>query len=753
MAEVKYQTGDPTQRAPFFDFGGGLNTTDPPHLIKDNQLTRADDVIIEGSTLKKRLGTQQIGATLSAKVSGLYGYKQYDGDIKLMASASTGVYYDSAGTWTIIYGTTTAAHNVEMQTYLDKVFVANGIDLLQSWDGDAVVSGTSVAPDHTAENFTAVAHGLLDDDRIRFAGTLVPTGLSFSTTYYVINKAADTFQVALTSGGAAVTFTANGTAVTVTEYMHEYSGLPVASAAATDQPHYLESFKERLIMANTDSYPYRVYYTAAGASTISTTDYFDVDSPITGLKVYKNYLYIFTSDEMYRVDGFVFNGAGSEAQRVNRLSLGVGTISHRSIEVVNNIMYFLDSNDIYAFDGSAAYPIASPIIQETFDNLSKPELANACSGRQGDKYILTVPNEVITTTTGTVWATFVWGVDSWGYNEDTEFKSYDTLVFDTNAKSWVKYQNYNANVYANVEDDNQDEQLYYGDGAFVWLTNTGYATVEKNLVVNHSFETGTAGNTPTSWTETVDAGTASATKETSNRSLGSFALTVSKSTGCSSVLAYQNITATAASKYQLSGFIKTSHIGDADEIEIQVINASTAADYGTISVGDKDNRGGRYWYREVTVPTAVTAIRIQCVDTSSGDSIAYFDDVRLCKYEDVVGTNDGLISMDVRTKAFTFNAPSRKKIIKELFILAKSSSQYNLDETTYPLTYGYADGLYNDFTTGTITMDEEEDHVEKYIKTRSKSKFQRYQFTNTEPLNPIDIFGIEIEFIPVKSFR
>ena len=61
---------------------------------------------------------------------------------------------------------------------------------------------------------TDVAHGLLDNDRVRIKGTALPAELDTEVIYHIINKADDTFQLSLTQGGAAVTWTDDGTSVT-----------------------------------------------------------------------------------------------------------------------------------------------------------------------------------------------------------------------------------------------------------------------------------------------------------------------------------------------------------------------------------------------------------------------------------------------------------------------------------------------------------------------------------------------------------
>ncbi len=66
---------------------------------------------------------------------------------------------------------------------------------------------------HATDFFTSIAHGLEDDQQINLTGELSPEYSSL-VQYYVINKTADTFQVSLTSGGAAVLGTEDGGIVT-----------------------------------------------------------------------------------------------------------------------------------------------------------------------------------------------------------------------------------------------------------------------------------------------------------------------------------------------------------------------------------------------------------------------------------------------------------------------------------------------------------------------------------------------------------
>jgi hypothetical protein len=65
----------------------------------------------------------------------------------------------------------------------------------------------------TSNTITSSAHGLVNTDRVMVFNVLaesLPTGLTEGTIYFVVGATTDTYQVSLTSGGAAVDITAVG---------------------------------------------------------------------------------------------------------------------------------------------------------------------------------------------------------------------------------------------------------------------------------------------------------------------------------------------------------------------------------------------------------------------------------------------------------------------------------------------------------------------------------------------------------------
>ena len=75
-------------------------------------------------------------------------------------------------------------------------------------------SKQTITSDFATDNkLDATAHGLLDTGRVILtsSGADLPAGLDSNTVYYIVNKTANDFELSLTSGGAAVSITDNGT--------------------------------------------------------------------------------------------------------------------------------------------------------------------------------------------------------------------------------------------------------------------------------------------------------------------------------------------------------------------------------------------------------------------------------------------------------------------------------------------------------------------------------------------------------------
>lgn len=74
---------------------------------------------------------------------------------------------------------------------------------------------TEFSVDLTANTIKQVAHGYVNTNQIVFIGGTPPAPLVEGTIYFVVGAATDTYQVAATSGGAAIDITAEPTAACV----------------------------------------------------------------------------------------------------------------------------------------------------------------------------------------------------------------------------------------------------------------------------------------------------------------------------------------------------------------------------------------------------------------------------------------------------------------------------------------------------------------------------------------------------------
>lgn len=120
------------------------------------------------------------------------------------------------------------SRNIRVDYYLGKVVGTpslllqdtNGLGFWSTVKSVSLTASTqiTVTPAFATGIFTATAHGLLNGQLVGLnsSGT-VPGNLNSATKYFVINAAADTFQLATSAGGLPVSFSDNGTGtVTVT---------------------------------------------------------------------------------------------------------------------------------------------------------------------------------------------------------------------------------------------------------------------------------------------------------------------------------------------------------------------------------------------------------------------------------------------------------------------------------------------------------------------------------------------------------
>jgi len=97
--------------------------------------------------------------------------------------------------------------------------------------------------------------------------------------------------------------------------------------------------------------PYRVYQSVPGnPGVIDPTAYLDLDDTIMGGGSLNGIAIVMTKTKIYRVEGQL-DGAGNGSMRKKTISDTAGCISHRSIIVANDRMYWCGANGFYVTDG------------------------------------------------------------------------------------------------------------------------------------------------------------------------------------------------------------------------------------------------------------------------------------------------------------------------------------------------------------------------------------------------------------------
>ena len=76
--------------------------------------------------------------------------------------------------------------------------------------GSPLITPIAVTMQGTGDTVTLTSHGLSNNDEVSFATIVTTTGITINVIYYVISSAANTFQLSLTVGGAAIDLVTDG---------------------------------------------------------------------------------------------------------------------------------------------------------------------------------------------------------------------------------------------------------------------------------------------------------------------------------------------------------------------------------------------------------------------------------------------------------------------------------------------------------------------------------------------------------------
>lgn len=168
------------------EFTGGLNAQTRSDVLEDNEIVSVSNLIPRTNSLSLPKGYNSMTVPFS-----------------------TGLVSDIKENVKLLYALQIAAGSTTLLTFTDlAVYSYDGANWIQLKTADSEVNTF----DHTGELLLDAGHTLSNGDTLKLvtSGTL-PAGLSSSVVYYVVNiNATVDFQIALTSGGSAITFSDNG---------------------------------------------------------------------------------------------------------------------------------------------------------------------------------------------------------------------------------------------------------------------------------------------------------------------------------------------------------------------------------------------------------------------------------------------------------------------------------------------------------------------------------------------------------------
>jgi hypothetical protein len=114
-----------------------------------------------------------------------------------------------------LFSDITGDENATLQTDYRCIFIYNNSSTNSFLTPFIWLSGQRFTTTHASTLFNITSHGYIAGDTVRMDAELstdtLPTGYNNSTTYYVISPTTNTFELSLTSGGSAVSMSADGT--------------------------------------------------------------------------------------------------------------------------------------------------------------------------------------------------------------------------------------------------------------------------------------------------------------------------------------------------------------------------------------------------------------------------------------------------------------------------------------------------------------------------------------------------------------
>jgi len=431
----------------YTNFGGGLCTLGSASKIKDNESPNLWNIeFIEEGIPAKRRGGDNYGDSKDSRVTGLASLYLANGTKKHLRTSGTKFYQMVASTWSEVTGvtfTTNLQSNFVMAR--NALYIHNGTDQMSKYDGTTL---------------STVTNGVIGKFGIYYNSMHIVSGNTTNPSRLYLSSVQDAEDFTFLSGTASAGGTNTLTDSTQSWVVNKYQNLSVTivGGTGTGQSRTISSNTSTAltVSSNWTTNPDNTSKYIIGAG--NTLDIAKDDGQkITGLGKFEDRLIVFKERSSYQV---VFDASGVPA--VALVNGSVGCASHRTIEAVENDLFYLANDGVRTFGYVANIPNVirtnklSSKIESIVSNINQAYADNAAAIYHDNKYILSFPYGASTTNNRMV-------------------------VFQLLYGCWTQWGDIQANCFNQFIDTDSKEKLYFGSD------NSGY-TVEflKDGVYNDS---------------------------------------------------------------------------------------------------------------------------------------------------------------------------------------------------------------------------------------------------------------------------
>ncbi len=462
------------------DFRRGLNTLLKETEVAKNELVQADNLILTGKGVPtKRWGTKDyFMSSATGSVRGLKGFYQSDGTNQLLAVTDQGVLTRKSGaSYSTLTGVSWASGNdVNMAQLGDSMYIVNGQRDMVIYSNPTLtgfptiatptgvfatqfsgVSGTNTysyrvsAVSNVGETLASQAiltennPQSLSEGMVKVNWTAVSTASGILQSYNVYGRDLGNETFIGSVDPASTVFFDDGTAVPTT-----FTFPPTADSTGGVNAKFVERFEDRLVFAGIEGSPTKVvisgkwpnhekFDVSFGGNTANIEP--DSGDNITGLTIFEDRIIVTKERSIWQITlrSTIFGNFTIWEPVVRLITKSHGCISNRSIVAVENDVFFLTRNGIYAlgYEPNVINVLRtneiSAKIRPFFDNLSIAQKRKATSFYKNFKYGISFP-----------------GKDK-------------TMVYDRERLAWMGPWDRDANVYELYFDSTGVEHLLYGE--------------------------------------------------------------------------------------------------------------------------------------------------------------------------------------------------------------------------------------------------------------------------------------------------